>query len=113
MSALRFTAVAVLLAAALAGCGSAPKPRAGTPAAQGQTVGHARVDDPRTLHVECLKQAHLPVTEVGQTGVQVGPLPNGPTIVFEPTPGAAQESQLSGKAQGAEVIGSALLYPNK
>ena len=34
-------------------------------------------------------------------------------MVFEPTPGAAQESQIDGQVEGAEVIGSALLYPNQ
>ena len=44
--------------------------------------------------------------------IQVGSPPSGPTIVFEPTPGAAQEMQIDGQVQGAEVIGSALVYPN-
>jgi hypothetical protein len=32
-------------------------------------------------------------------------------VVFTPTPGAAQAAQIQAQAQGAEVIGSALLYP--
>ena len=39
--------------------------------------------------------------------------PDGPTVSFEPTPGDAQGIQIHGQAQGAEVIGSALLYPNQ
>jgi hypothetical protein len=34
-------------------------------------------------------------------------------VSFEPTPGDAQGVQIQGEAQGAEVIGSALLYPNQ
>ena len=32
---------------------------------------------------------------------------------FAPTPGAAQDAQISGRVTGAEVIGSALLYPDQ
>ena len=48
---------------------------------------------------------HLPA-------IQVGSLPTGPTIIFYATPGIAQGLQITGQEQGAEVIGSALLYPN-
>jgi hypothetical protein len=34
-------------------------------------------------------------------------------VTFLATPGAAQYAQISGSAQGAEVIGAALLYPNQ
>jgi hypothetical protein len=71
------------------------------------------VDDPRTKHLNCLIQHHLSVVKVGQTGLQVGAAPNGPTVTFAPTPGAAQEAQISGQVQAAEVIGSALVYPNR
>ena len=36
---------------------------------------------------------------------------SGPPFQFTPTPGAAQDQQISGHTPGAEVIGSALLYP--
>ena len=39
--------------------------------------------------------------------------PTGPTVSLQPTPGDAQGVQIDGQAQGAEVIGSALLYPNQ
>ncbi len=53
------------------------------------------------------------VVKVGQTGLQIGTPPAGPSISFQPTPGAAQELQIEGQVAGAEVIGSALLYPNQ
>jgi hypothetical protein len=59
-----------------------------------------------------MQQDKLPVQLVGPTGMQIGPLPGGPTVEFEPTPGTAQGIQINGQAQGAEVIGSALLYPH-
>ncbi len=62
--------------------------------------------------MKCLRQHHVPVIEVGGTGLQIG-FAGGPTVTFEPTPGAAQGDQIRNRAQGAEVIGSALLYPNQ
>jgi hypothetical protein len=98
---------AVALSAAailLCGCSSVVKP----------PQGRGKVDDPRTYaagnHLKCMQQARLPVQKVGGTGIQVGPLPAGPTVWFEPTPGAAQSAQIHGLTQNAEVIGSALLY---
>lgn len=98
---------AVALGAAaivLCGCSSVVKP----------PQGRGKVDDPRTYaaanHLKCMQQHHLPVQKVGGTGIQIGPLPAGPTVQFEPTPGAAQSQQIHGLSDGAEVIGSALLY---
>ena len=95
------------LAVALAGCGSATHPAG----------GRGLVDSPittQTNHLKCLRQEHLPVQVTSATTLQIGPLPNGPTVEFLPTPGAAQTLQITGVRanQGAEVIGSAELYPN-
>ena len=49
----------------------------------------------------------------GKPSFQVKTRPAGPTVVFYATPGAAQNVQIIGRAQGAEVIGAALLYPNQ
>jgi hypothetical protein len=106
--------LAALAALALSACGSSAKPEAGTPAAK--TTNHTNVDDPRKKHLTCLHQEHIPVRRVnigGLPGMQIGVRPTGPTVQFQPTPGAAQDKQIAGQAQGAEVIGSALLYPNQ
>ena len=101
------TAAAGLVTAILVcGCGSTVKP----------PQGRGKVDDPRLDHpdrVACLKAAHLSVQLVGQTGIQIGPLPNGPSVQFLPTPQAAEAAQITGEAQGAEVIGAALVYPHQ
>jgi len=94
------------LLAVLAGC-SASKP------ARGRGV----IDSPittKTNHLMCLQQEHLPVQVTSPISLQIGALPNGPTVVFQPTPGTAQGTQIKGygPTQGAEVIGSAQLYPN-
>lgn len=92
----------------LCGCGSAVKP----------PQGRGKVDDPRTYaaanHLKCLQSQHLPAQKVGRVGIQIGPLPGGPTVFFLPTPGAAQAAQIEGQRryQGAEVIGAAMLYPH-
>lgn len=92
-------------AVAVSGCSSLGKPAAGR--------GHAV--DPRSgppNYLACLRSNHLAVSESGLNRLQVGRLPSGATIVFEPTAGIAEGQQIQGKAQGAEVIGAALLYPN-
>ena len=111
-------AVAIGLSAlSLSACGTTSKPEAGTPAAK--VKSHQGLDDPRTKHIDCLKQEHIDVrreqvTVAGQAlpGFQVDTPPTGPTVAFEPTPGDAQGIQIHGQSQAAEVIGSALLYPN-
>jgi|SRR5579884_765118 len=96
------TAVAMLLC----GCSAVIKP----------PRGHGQATDPRTAGPDrfaCLLANHLPAREVGRSGIQIGALPAGPTVQFLPTEGAAQALQIDGKVEGAEVIGSALLYPHQ
>lgn len=92
----------------ICGCATTVKPR----------QGRGQIDSPLTSspnRVACLHAAHLPVQTVGRATLQVGPLPAGATVRFEPTAGVAQGLQLQGVrwAQGAEVIGAALLYPHQ
>jgi hypothetical protein len=118
MPSAKLAAAVGLAALSLSACGTSSKPEAGTPAAL--VKSHQGVDDPSTKHIQCLQQEHIAVhpeqvTVAGQSlpGFQVEALPYGPTVSFEPTPGDAQGIQIHGQAQPAEVIGSALLYPNQ
>lgn len=105
-------ALAIGLAAiSLSACGNSAKPEAGT--LKAATTDQKKVDDPRTTHVDCLRSEHIPVIEWGRAWLQIGTKPFGPTVQFTPTPGAAQELQIGGQVESAEVIGSALLYPNR
>ena len=119
MSSAKLAAACVFAALALAACGSTTKPEAGhVQLTAGERAGRGVIDDPRTKHMKCLQQNHLPVVRTVSgperlPGMQIGALPAGPTVTFEPTPGAAQQAQISGTVQGAEVIGSALLFPNQ
>ncbi|MGH2873238.1 MAG: hypothetical protein ACRDL5_12345 [Solirubrobacteraceae bacterium] len=106
-----------LAALSLAACGTTSKPEAGTPAASAKS--QQGLDDPRAPHAACLEAQRIPVhyeqvAVAGQSlpGFQVGTAPSGPTVAFEPTPGAAQGVQIQGESQAAEVIGAALVYPN-
>jgi hypothetical protein len=113
MSSAKVAAACAVAALALSACGSSSKPVAGSViSTTGKKAGRGVIDDPRTKHMECLQQQGVPVARVGQTGLQIGSPPAGPTVKFEPTPGAAQDAQISDQTQGAEVIGSALLYTN-
>jgi hypothetical protein len=111
MSSAKLVLAAGLAAISLSACGNTAKPEAGTLKAVSTT--RKQVDDPRKTHVACLQADHIPVVEFGRTWLQVGTKPTGPTVEFEPTPGAAQELQIDGQVESAEVIGSALLYPNQ
>jgi hypothetical protein len=118
MSSAKLAAAVALSALSLSACGIPSKPEAGTPNAIAN--GHKGLDDPRAKHTACLVQAHIPFhnEQLAVAGkllpsFQVGAAPSGPTVSFEPTPGDAQGVQIQGEAQGAEVIGSALLYPNQ
>lgn len=91
----------------LCGCSAALKP----------PQGHGRLDSPLTTHpnhLECLRADHLQVRVLGPTELQIGHPPDGATVKFEPTPGIAQGIQIEGvrSDQGAEVIGTALLFPD-
>jgi hypothetical protein len=109
-----FAAAAVVVALALSACGSTTKPVAGTPQAAAQAK--KGLNDPRKTHIACLRADH--VTDIheyysdGRPAFQVGTRPSGPTVVFEATPGMGQGVQISGSDQGAEIIGSALVFPN-
>ncbi len=113
MAQLRIICLCALATVTVAGCGTGTKPLAGTATAGAKPLGRGRIDDPRTSHVTCLRQAHIRVVEVGRSDLQIDSPPGGPTVTFLPTPGAAQQAQMGGTVQGAEVIGSALLYPRQ
>jgi hypothetical protein len=102
------------LAFAVAGCG-AVKVQPTTPGGSSRLASRGSVDSPVKMknHLACLRDAHLSVQVISSTRLQIAPAPSGPTIVFTPTPGSAQGDQIKGSAQGAEVIGTALVYPNQ
>ncbi|MBV9605334.1 MAG: hypothetical protein JO027_09510 [Solirubrobacterales bacterium] len=108
-----FTAMA-FAALAVTGCGSV-RVQPTTPAGSSKLASRGQVDSPATMknHVGCLRAAHLSVQVVSPIRLQIDSAPSGPTIVFTATPGAAQADQIDGSAQGAEVIGPALVYPNQ
>lgn len=111
-SSARAIAMSGLAAAALAGCGSSftAVPGSNVPAASSKPLGYGVVDQASLPHTKCMQAAGLPAVRVGQTKIQVGSLPAGPTVVFAADPNAAENEQITGQAQGAEVIGAALLY---
>jgi hypothetical protein len=111
MSSAKLAAVSALAAISLAACGTTAKPEAGTLRADAKA--HKGVDDPRIKHIVCLRADKIPVLTAGRTGLTVGTPPTDAKVVFLPTPGSAQQAQIGGTAPGAEVIGSALLFPQQ
>jgi hypothetical protein len=117
MFSAKVAAGAVLVALSLSACGVKAKPVAGSQAAA--ITSHKNFFDTRITHEACLTKDHIkwhPKTQggppPGYPTIQVMTRPSGPTIEFLATPGAAQDAAIKGQAQGAEAIGSALLYPN-
>jgi len=105
-----------LAALALAGCGGAVRIQPATPAGSSKLASRGRIDSPLTdmrNHLQCLRDAHLPVQVVSPTKLMIGGSPSGATVLFRATPGAAQADQIEGNAQDAEVIGTALVYPHQ
>ena len=117
MSLAKVAAAAVLAAMSLSACGVKAKPVAGSQAAD--TYSKQHFFSALTKHEQCLTQEHIKwhVTRLRNhptiPTIQVMTRPSGPTIEFQATPGAAQDVQIKGLSQGAEAIGSALLYPNQ
>ena len=116
MPSAKLAAALGLAALSLSACGTTAKPEAGTAKAIAKSV--KGLDDARQSHITCLRQAGIavrlmPVVVAGQSlpGFQVL-APGSPTAAFEATPGGSQIAQIHGQAQGAEVIGAALLFPN-
>ncbi|MBV9339086.1 MAG: hypothetical protein JO262_07465 [Solirubrobacterales bacterium] len=111
----RRTAASATAALLLVGCGTV-RVQPTTPAGSPSLASRGKVDSPLTdmrNHLRCLRDAHLPVQVTSPTTLQVGPARSGATILFRATPGAAQADQINGDAQGAEVIGTAVVYPHQ
>jgi len=119
MSPVKVAVACGLMALLISACGIPTKPLAGTPHLRSYAGFHGLVDDPRIPQVKCLRSDKLPFRQYYADGVQrlpaiqVGSLPQGPTMIFYPTNGIAQGLQIMGQDAGAEVIGSLLVYPNE
>jgi hypothetical protein len=111
MPSAKLAPACALVVMSLAACGTTAKPEAGTLRADAKA--RKQIDDPRIKHIKCLRAAKIPVVAIGQTELTVGTPPAEAKVVFTPTPGSAQQSQIGGLSPGAEVIGSALLYPQR
>ncbi len=107
----------VAMALAVSACGIQAKPVAGTVHLNRVPGNHDYVSDPRTRYLSCLRHDHFQVTKFDFgpqkfRSLQINSKPDGPTVVFQATPGLAEGDQILGQDAGAEVIGSAQVYPN-
>ena len=93
---LRSRLAPLVAAGALAGCGIG---------------GGSDESDKRAVALECLQnEKNLDARTVGDNAIQVGDPRTGPRIQFYLTNGEAEAAQFSGKAEGTEHIGTALLF---
>lgn len=67
-------------------------------------------NDKREEAVTCLREKRLEARLLAGDGVQVGDPASGTRIKFFLTAGEAQAAQFKGRGEGAEQIGSALLF---
>ena len=86
-----------LILLAIAGCGSSD---AGGSADKSDTPGAA---------LDCLEQNDIPATRTGENGDELV-LDSGPKIKFYLTADEAIAEQFRGRGEGAEQIGTALLW---
>lgn len=95
------TAATAATAALLSGCaGDVPTGK-----------NHAtRPYDPRDSVLGCIRGKGLDGQKSGADAIAVGAGAGRPRIVFAPTSGAAEADHVRPGAEGAEVIGDALLY---
>ena len=103
--------VAVLV---LAGCGSERQPSQS--GGQSASLGGAYTYEPyqpRDKMLKCLRGKGVKAVAVGQDAIQFLPLPASPRIVVAATPDAATALQVRGRAEGAQLMGSALVYANQ
>ena len=120
MSSAKLALASGLVAVALivSACGIQAKPIAGTAQLASARGNHGVYNDPRTPYLHCLRGAGFQLTRFRSgpeklPALQIDAAPTGPTVVFEPTPGIAEGEQITAQVEGAEVIGSALVYPNR
>jgi hypothetical protein len=66
--------------------------------------------DPVGRPLRCMRRQKLRAYRAGVGAIQVAPKATGPRVVFASTTGDAQAAQIHGQAEGAEIIGNALLF---
>lgn len=112
--------VLCVAAALLAGCGAnaAPQPpqvgilgNSGHATAKGAPSRVQRTFDPVPFLLRCLRDSKVHGARRINEQVLVGPAAQGLRIRFLATAGVTETAQLEGRAEGAEVLGRALLYP--
>jgi hypothetical protein len=99
--AIKAAALAAVAAGLLAGCGGAVK----------SSSSHVRgAYDPRDSVLGCIQGKGLQARKSGRYAIAVGTGPRSPRVVFAATSGEAEADHVRPGAEGAEIIGDALLY---
>lgn len=115
------TLVLVLCVAAIlvAGCGGGAAPDPPQVGILGGS-GHARTGAPTRVRrtfdpvpslLRCLRDSGVRGARRNNEDVLIGPVAQGLRIRFLATGGVTETAQLAGRAEGAETLGRALLYP--
>ena len=99
-----------------AGCGGRSASSRRTPAGSTTLASRGKVDSPLTdihNHLGCLRDDHLAVRWSARRSSRSAPRRRARRSCSRPRRERRRRTQIDGSAQGAEVIGPALLYPNQ
>ena len=105
---------ALLVSGSLAGCGSVrtAEQSGGEDAIRGGAAGF-KTFQPRDELLQCLRAGGAEAIAVGEDVIQMLPAGTAPRIVMQVEPAAAVVRQIRGNAEGAEVIGRAVVYAGR
>jgi len=105
---------ALLVSGGLAGCGSVrtAQQSGGEDAVRGGAAGF-KPFQPRDELLQCLRSKGADAVAVGSDAIQMLPAATAPRIVMQVEPAEAVVLQIRGKAEGAQVIGRAVVYAGR
>jgi len=96
---------AALLALALAAL-----PAAGCGLGSNDAGGSSDDSDKRAVAMTCFKDKGIEAQLKGENGIVIGQSADAPRVRFALTAGESEANEFEGRGEGAEQIGSALLY---
>ena len=105
---------AIFAVAVLTSCGSVrtPAESGGASALRGGSDGHQPFQ-PRDKFIACVREAGGDAVPVGVYTAQMLPAATAPKVVYAVNGDEATVLQVQGKAEGAELIGQALVYSSR
>jgi hypothetical protein len=96
--------------AALIALGLVALPAAGCGLGSNDAGGSSDDSDKRAVAMTCFKDKGIDAQLKGENGIVIGQGAGAPHVTFALTAGESEANSFEGRGEGAEQIGSALLY---